>query len=373
MLQYRNPKANIRDNVRVGTVTTIAVLFDRRAPIPDYLCTNSSRNLADAFYSQPRDKHFERRLPTWVDLCVKIALLPSRPSGQLKCTYWDDTIRLSSIEDEKVSLDWLKLPAAIQCTSWSAWTVSELHNSADSTKMSMMTPQAIWNSDNQSSPTLVMIFDCNYIHDNVAINKWNANDHMPPSKKRERLAAQAVMMTFVENDNSMSIRHIESTRYKFQTELARSNSDVLYSTVAHPVSVGNPTNASERTGNNTSGRTHHPSHNDRKCNATCNGQPEYLYHSQLLGLPYTGRQIRSVGHANVCIQMSRWHTLDPQTKSWYRQVTIDCLQSPRASGATEITLMTTAVASKVLEDKDDNLKTSFWGTIQVYRHLEQPH
>jgi len=217
MLQYQNPKANIRDNVRVCTVTTIAVLFDQRAPIPDHLCTNSSRNLADAFYSQPRDKHFEWRLPPGVDLCVKTALLPPRPSGQPKCTYWDDTIRLSNIEDEKVSLDWLKLPAAICCTSWSAWTVSELHNSADSTKMSMMTPQAIWNSDNQSAPTLVMIFDCNYINDNVAITKWNANDHMPPSKKRERLAAQAVMMTLVENPYAMSILHIWSAKSKIKT------------------------------------------------------------------------------------------------------------------------------------------------------------
>jgi len=35
--------------------------------------------------------------------------------------------------------------------------------------------------------------------------------------------------------------------------------------------------------------------------------------------------------------------------------------------------MTTAVASKVSDAENDKVKTSLWGAVRVYRHMEQQH
>ena len=38
-----------------------------------------------------------------------------------------------------------------------------------------------------------------------------------------------------------------------------------------------------------------------------------------------------------------------------------------------MTPMTKAVALEVSQAENAIVKTSFWGTVEVYRHLEQPH
>jgi len=79
-------------------------------------------------------------------------------------------LRLKHIEEEKLSLDWSELMAAIRCAVWSAFTVDNRHNSANCLRW-LQWLQWLWLSrstsimDNRSSPTLWMIFDCNYIND----------------------------------------------------------------------------------------------------------------------------------------------------------------------------------------------------------------
>jgi hypothetical protein len=75
------------------------------------------------------------------------------------------------------------------------------------------------------------------------------------------------------------------------------------------------TEASQVTWNITSGGTnHHPCH-DRRCDATCKGQPEDADHSPVHGLSRTGRQIRRGSRANAGVRFSTWLTMVSQTKS----------------------------------------------------------
>jgi len=79
-------------------------------------------------------------------------------------------LRLKHIQEEKLSLNWSELMAAIRCAAWSAFTVKDRHNSANCLRR-LQWLQWLWLSqstrivDNWSSPTLWMIFDCNYIND----------------------------------------------------------------------------------------------------------------------------------------------------------------------------------------------------------------
>jgi len=84
-----------------------------------------------------------------------------------------------------------------------------------------------------------------------------------------------------------------------------------------------------------SGGTHgHPRH-DRRCNATCKGQPEDVDHSPVLGLSRTGRRIRGASRANARVRLSTWLTMDSQTKSSHRLGLINSLRSPGVTGVEE--------------------------------------
>jgi hypothetical protein len=75
------------------------------------------------------------------------------------------------------------------------------------------------------------------------------------------------------------------------------------------------TEAFQGTRNITSGGTHHHPHHDRRCDATCKGQPEDADHSPVLGLSPTGRQIRRASRANAGVRFSTWLTMVSQTQS----------------------------------------------------------
>ena len=64
-----------------------------------------------------------------------------------------------------------------------------------------------------------------------------------------------------------------------------------------------------------SGSIHHHPCYDRRCDATCKGQPEDAGHSPVLGLSRTGRQIRRASRANAGVRSSTWLTMVSQTKS----------------------------------------------------------
>ena len=112
----------------------------------------------------------------------------------------------------------------------------------------------------------------------------------------------------------------------------------------------------------------------RATDATCKGQPEEdVDHSPVLGRSRTGRQpdvlVMPMRAYNLVCGLPWFHKQNPDI-DWAR---LTSLRSPSASGVEEMTPMTTAVASKVSEAENDNVKTSFWGAVLVYRHLEQSH
>jgi len=109
----------------------------------------------------------------------------------------------------------------------------------------------------------------------------------------------------------------------------------------------------------TLGTHHYPCH-DWRCYATCKWQPEAADRKPVLGLSPTGRQIRCASRANAGVWSFTSRTMVSQTKSWHKLVSIDSVESPRASGAEEMTPMTIEVASKLSEADNDNVTTSVW-------------
>jgi len=93
MPQYGKPKVKSRDDFKVNTVMTTMLLFERSAPIPVCVYTNSSSNLAEAFYSQPRDILLKRRISTEEDLSTNQALLVLGTSARAKCPYVGDPLQ----------------------------------------------------------------------------------------------------------------------------------------------------------------------------------------------------------------------------------------------------------------------------------------
>jgi hypothetical protein len=73
-------KSAVRDDLRVSTVTTSFLPFERSAPIPVCVYKYITSHLAEAFYGQPRDTLLERRIPTEEDQFKIGALLPLRTS-----------------------------------------------------------------------------------------------------------------------------------------------------------------------------------------------------------------------------------------------------------------------------------------------------
>jgi len=118
-----------------------------------------------------------------------------------------------------------------------------------------------------------------------------------------------------------------------------------------------------------SGGTHHHPRHDRRCDATCKGQPEDADYSPVRGLSRTGRQIRHASRANAGVRFSTCVTMVSQTKSWHRLGSINSLRSPSASGAEEWHRWLRRWHRRSWKPK----MTSFWGAVRVYRHLEQPH
>jgi len=86
--------------------------------------------LAEAFYSQSRDTLLERSIPTEEHQPTHEALLLLSISAQAQCTSGEDTQKSNDVEDDKLSLDWSEHIAGIHCAAWSAFTVSDQHNSA---------------------------------------------------------------------------------------------------------------------------------------------------------------------------------------------------------------------------------------------------
>ena len=64
-----------------------------------------------------------------------------------------------------------------------------------------------------------------------------------------------------------------------------------------------------------SGGIHHNPRHDRRCDATCKGQPEDADYSPVRGLSRTGRQIRHASRANAGVRFSTCVTMVSQTKS----------------------------------------------------------
>ena len=100
--------------------------------------------------------------------------------------------------------------------------------------------------------------------------------------------------------------------YKYKTEMARCNAYGLISTAAQPES--HDTEAFQATRDITSGGTHHHPRHDRRCDATCEGQPEDVDHSPVHGLSRTGRQIRRASRANAGVRFSTWLTMVSKNK-----------------------------------------------------------
>jgi len=122
------------------------------------------------------------------------------------------------------------------------------------------------------------------------------------------------------------------------------------------------TKASQATRDIASGGTHHHPRHERRSNATCKGQPEEdMDHSPVLCLSCTGRKLWCSSHDITGVGNSTWLTMVPQTKSRHWLGSIDSLQSPSASGAEEMTPMTTAVASKVPEAENDIINDQLLG------------
>jgi len=79
----------------------------------------------------------------------------------------------------------------IVVTHWAGWsqsTVTDWHNCADQLWQLPQLQRLWWLQstsimENQSSPTIWIIFDCNYIKDKVAINKSGTNDPSTLSKE----------------------------------------------------------------------------------------------------------------------------------------------------------------------------------------------
>jgi len=137
----------------------------------------------------------------------------------------------------------------------------------------------------------------------AAIGKSSTNDSLTLSKQKllAAVAVQATMETLDEN-------------VQYRTEVARCNAYVLLSTAAQPASLYKDTEAFQATRNITSGGTHHHPRHDRRCDATCKGQPEDADHSPVRGLFHTGGQIKRASRANARIRFSPWLTMVSQTK-----------------------------------------------------------
>jgi hypothetical protein len=145
------------------------------------------------------------------------------------------------------------------------------------------------------------------------------SEHMDYGQSRRQSANQVpTILRHSASKNYWRRRHywrLWTNIYKYQTEMARCNAYGLLSTVAQPASLYKDTEASQVTRNITSGGTHHHPHHDRRCDATCKGQPEDADHSPVRGLSPTGRQIRRASRANAGVRSSTWLTMVSQTKS----------------------------------------------------------
>jgi len=145
---YRNPKAKSRDDLRVSIVTTSFLLFEWSAPIPVCVYTYSSSILEEAHLQKhlviPTDTLLVRWISTEEDLSTNEALLLPWTSTRAKCTYGEDTLRCKHIEDEKLSFDWSGLMVATHCAAWSAFTVTDRHNSADRLRRLCRLPWLPW-------------------------------------------------------------------------------------------------------------------------------------------------------------------------------------------------------------------------------------
>jgi len=193
----------------------------------------------------------------------------------------------------------------------------------------------------------------------AAIDKSSANDHSTLSKPKTIGGA---------GTNGDSGRKYTNTRQKWRDatrtgycRLRRNNH--LYDT-----------EVSEATWDITSGGRHHHPRHERRSDATFKEHREKTRITvQYLDDP------APVDKSDVLVMPMRGYDL-VRGLPWFNKQNLDIdwarltsLRSPSASGVEEMTPMTTAVASKVSEAENDNVKTSFWGAVLVYWHLEQPH
>jgi len=221
---------------------------------------------------------------------------------------------------------WLKQTIVrIHCAAWSAFTVTDRHNSAHHLRRL----QWWWCLQNKR------------IMDNQGRNRQ--------IKHQRSLDTQQVETVGGAGTNDDSGQKYTNTRQKWRDAMCmgycrlRRNWHFYY------------TEASQVTWDITSGGTHYHPRRDRRCDVTCKGKLEDADHSPVRALSRTGRQIRRASRANAGVRFSIWLTIVSQTKSWHQLGSIDSLQSPSACEAEEMMPMTMAVASKVSEAENDKV------------------
>jgi len=147
-----------------------------------------------------------------------------------------------------------------------------------------------------------MILDCNHINDN------GGNQQI----KRQRSFATQQAKT-IGGIGGAGNNGDSGCKVQYWTEVARCNAYMRLLTAMQKRLYD--TDASQVTRDITSGGTHHHPRHDRRCDATCTGQPEDADHSPVLRLSRTGRQISRPSWANAGVQFSTWLTMVLQTKS----------------------------------------------------------
>jgi len=87
-------KGEVRDDLRVSTVTTTFLPIERSAPYSVCVYTYSSSNLEEAHLQKHSTANLQLLIPMEDGLPTNEALLLARTSPRAKCTYGEDTLRL---------------------------------------------------------------------------------------------------------------------------------------------------------------------------------------------------------------------------------------------------------------------------------------
>jgi len=128
-------RLQIKDKVcsdwHVSTVTTSFLPIDQSAPISVGLYTNSSSSLEETYLQKHCVANLQLLISTEKDLPTSEVHLLSGTSAWAKYTWGEDTLPVTHIAVEKLSINWSQLIVAIHCALYIAFTIKNWHNSAD--------------------------------------------------------------------------------------------------------------------------------------------------------------------------------------------------------------------------------------------------